>query len=66
LIGQVCPVSKVLNAKINLEATLVGQVFVENKRSQPCAICGDNSAKSAQVCDLFCVATDLPAKTVVE
>jgi hypothetical protein len=66
LIGQGCPVSNVLNAKISLQATLVGQIFVENKRSQPCAICRDHSAKSAQVCDLFCVATDLPAKTVVE
>jgi hypothetical protein len=59
-------VSNVLNAKISLEAALVGWIFVENKRSQPCAACRDHSAKDAQDCDLFCVVTDLPGKTVVE
>jgi hypothetical protein len=61
-----CAVSRVLNAKISLEATLVGWIFVENKRSQFCATCRDHSAKGTQGCDLFCAVTDLPAKTMVE
>jgi len=61
-----CPVSRVLKAKISLLATLVGWIFVENKRSQFCATCRDYSAKGAQGCDLFCAVTDLPAKTMVE
>ncbi|WP_085716028.1 hypothetical protein [Pseudomonas sp. B28(2017)] len=61
-----CPVSRVLKAKISLEATLVGWISVENKRSQFCATCRDHSAKAAQGCDLFYGVTDLPAKTMVE
>jgi hypothetical protein len=55
-----------LNAKISLETAWVGWIFDDDKKSQPCATSRDHSVKGAQDCDLFCVTTDLPTKTVVE